>query len=61
MLEFKLNNLPKNNVKFIPVGSIFSFLFFISLYYNIDLHFNNILNSMYLCDVIVIICGCLYH
>jgi NADH-quinone oxidoreductase subunit J len=45
MLESKLNNLLKNNMKYIPVGFVFSFFLLIPLFREISIHFENSFDS----------------
>ena len=50
MLEYKLNNLSKNSMKYVPVGFVFSFFLLTPLLREISIHFENNYdrNSFYL-------------
>jgi hypothetical protein len=55
MLEFKLTNFYKNTIKYFIIGLIFNFLLLISLFVEISIYFEPILNFNYLYDVVIII------
>lgn len=57
MLDFKITNLLKNNIKYFVIGLVFNFFLLVSIWIEISLNFEPILNFNYLYDVIEIICG----